>query len=511
MKILEISLFHPELVRGGAQQAAYELFLGLRQAGCDVTLLASTDLSGPKSLFKPGAVITGFDGRAKEFLFLSHAFDPVWMRNHDLRALKAFAAFLRDCAPDIVHFHHFLTFGLELFLIARRTLPKARLFLTLHEFLAICRADGHMIRTFDRTLCTASSPVRCHQCFPDTAPELFRLREDWIKQALAVFDGFIAPTQFVRDRYVSWGLERDDRRWEHRRSESREETKNESGMGERERTHPALAPKHIHVIPNAERDHARLDSWKHRASVEADRVRGSVMTGGGLTGGLNHAGKQKARAGYVSGSERIPLEHNRFGFFGQLVDVKGLDIVFAALAIFARRYAEALSFEINGTNLAFASEKFRARFEDFVAGRHGMPERIEIIHNGGYAMSDLPARMARIDWVLVPSIWGESFGLVLSEAFMFRRPPIASRIGGLAERVRHEQDGLLFDPGDASALADCLHRAITEEGLWERLSAASPGVPSVESVVEAHLALFAGASGKAKRPAPRAVSSRSRP
>ncbi|HUC16591.1 MAG TPA: glycosyltransferase [Acetobacteraceae bacterium] len=434
MKILEISLFHPELIRGGAQQAAYELFLGLLQAGCDVALLASADLSGPGSLFKPGAVITGFDGRAKEFLFLSRAFDPVWMRNLDLRALKAFAAFLRDRAPDVVHFHHFLTFGLEFFLIARRTLPKARLFLTLHEFLAICRADGHMIRTFDKTLCTASSPVRCHQCFPDMAPELFRLREEWIKQALAVFDGFIAPTRFVRARYGSWGLE----------------------------------PQRIHVIPNAERDHAGLDSWKERASAEAGRVRA----------------------------------RNRFGFFGQLLDVKGLDIVFEALAIFAKRCEEALIFEINGTNLTFASEKFRNRFEDFVAGRHGMPARIEIIDNGGYAVTDLPARMARIDWVLVPSIWGESFGLVLSEAFMFRRPPIASRIGGLAERVCHERDGLLFDPGDASALADSLHRAITQEGLWERLSAASPGAPSVESVVEAHLALFAGESGKAKRQAP---------
>ena len=153
-------------------------------------------------------------------------------------------------------------------------------------------------------------------------------------------------------------------------------------------------------------------------------------------------------------------------------------------------------------NLIDMPENGRKQFDDFVSGRHGLPDRVKIAYNGSYAMTDLPSRMARIDWVLVPSIWGESFGLVLSEAFMFRRPPIASRIGGLAERVCHERDGLLFDPGDASALADSLHRAITQEGLWERLSAASPGAPSVESVVEAHLALFAGESGKAKRQAP---------
>ncbi|MGH7101426.1 MAG: glycosyltransferase [Acetobacteraceae bacterium] len=424
MRILEISLYHPELLRGGAQQAAYELFLGMRRSGLDATLLASTDLSGPNALFKPGAVITGFDGREREFLFLSDAFDHAWLRNLNIRALRFFEEFLLDRKPDIVHFHHFLTFGLEFFLLTRRALPKARLFLTLHEFLAICRADGHMLRTFDKTLCTTASPVRCHQCFPDVSPEMFRLREDWIKQAFAVFDGFIAPTAFVRDRFAAWGL----------------------------------PPSQIHVISNAETDYATLDSWRLRPPSPADRSR----------------------------------RHNRFAFFGQLVDVKGLGVVFEALDIFARRYDEELIFEINGSNLKFASEKFRSAFEDFVSGKHGLPDRIKVTWHGSYAMTDLASRMARIDWVLVPSIWWEIFGLVLSEAFMFRRPPIASRIGGLAERVHHEQDGLLFDAGDASELADIIYRAITEEGLWDRLSAGSPGVPSVESVVQQHLELFAG-------------------
>ena len=156
MKILEISLFHPELIRGGAQQAAYELFLGMRRAGLDATLLASADLSGPNALFKPGAIITGFDGRENEYLFLSDSFDHAWLRNLNIRALKWFEEFLLDRKPDVVHFHHFLTFGLELFLIARRALPKARIFLTLHEFLAICRANGHMLRTIDKTLCTGA-------------------------------------------------------------------------------------------------------------------------------------------------------------------------------------------------------------------------------------------------------------------------------------------------------------------------------------------------------------------
>ena len=57
-KVLLISVFHPELIRGGAQQICYELFQGLREHGAhDTVLLASTDSSYP-ALFKSGASIT---------------------------------------------------------------------------------------------------------------------------------------------------------------------------------------------------------------------------------------------------------------------------------------------------------------------------------------------------------------------------------------------------------------------------------------------------------------------
>lgn len=424
MKVLEISLFHPELVRGGAQQAGYELFRGLRNAGIDATLLASADRASSRALFKPGAIITGFDRRPNEFLFLSESFDYAWLRNPNLRALRCFEEFLLEQQPDVVHFHHFLSFGLELFLIARRTLPRAALLLTLHEFLAICRADGHMVRTFDGTLCARASPVRCHQCFPEIAPETFSLREGWIRQGLGVFDGFIAPAEFVRDRYVAWGLE---------------------------------ASK-IHVVANAERDYAE---------------------------------PTPVPAPLFERSRPFRAPHNRFAFFGQLVDVKGLLVVFEALEIFGTRYREEIIFEINGTNINFASEEFRRRYEDITTGKHDLPKNIRIVCNGSYATEDLASRMRRIDWVVIPSTWWETFGLVLSEAFMFRRPPIASRVGALAERIRADEDGLLFEVRDAGALADIFHRAMTEEGLWERLSAASPGVEPIERVVAAHVALFA--------------------
>src|SRR4051812_6449791 len=92
-----------------------------------------------------------------------------------------------------------------------------------------------------------------------------------------------------------------------------------------------------------------------------------------------------------------------------------------------------------------------------------------VVFNGSYHTEQLAARMARVDWCIVPSVWWETFALVISEAWMFRRPVIASNVGALGERVRNEVDGMLFQVGDARSLARTMRRACTEEGLWERL------------------------------------------
>jgi glycosyltransferase involved in cell wall biosynthesis len=419
-RILMISLFHPELVRGGAQQTAYELFLGARKAGLDAYFLASCEPNIDRALFKPGAIITGFDGRPNEYLFLSDSFEHTNYRNLNIRALKWFETFLEDVKPDVIHFHHFMTFGLDLFLIARRVRPNAKIVLTLHEFLGICKADGHMVRRSDKTLCQRSSALRCHQCFPDISPEMFQLREDWVKHAFRVFDAFIAPTDFVRRRYMDWGL-------------------------------PA---NKLHVVTNAQQDYSTFD-----ARVPYQRL--------------------------ATSSQR-----NRFGFFGQLVDVKGLQVVFDALELYAKTHTQPLTLDINGANLNYASSAFKERFERFMTNAPDLAPQISVNLNGSYSMTDLPTRMGRIDWVIIPSVWWEIFALTLSEAYMFKKPPVVSNIGGVGERVRQDFDGILFDVGDPVSLMETIHRCITEDGLHARLAANSPGVPLVQDVVAAHCRVY---------------------
>lgn len=62
--------------------------------------------------------------------------------------------------------------------------------------------------------------------------------------------------------------------------------------------------------------------------------------------------------------------------------------------------------------------------------------------------------MGRAAALVVPSIWYETFGLVIIEAFACSTPVIASRIGALADIVRDGETGLLFEPGNPRDLAD---------------------------------------------------------
>jgi glycosyltransferase involved in cell wall biosynthesis len=352
MKILLISLFHPEIVRGGAQQICFELFEGLKtEAGVEPTLLAAVDGSYP-AFYKSGAKITGFDGRDGEFLYLSRDYDYWWQKTSDTALRESYADFLRLIQPDVVHFHHFLLFGLDLLSLTRKVLPKTRIVFTFHEFLTICAADGQMVRKTDQSLCRRPSAVRCHQCFPDRKPEEFFMRDLWVKRHLASVDVFTTPSKFMIEHFVNWGLARDS----------------------------------IVHIPN---------------------------------------GQQNYAAGFSERGRRV--KRNRFGFFGQFVDNKGLHVLLEAVNLLRQGGFTDFSVDINGDNLRYASEaRATAITAFFVEEARRAPEDQLVRMNGSYHVDQLGDRMARVDWCVTPSVWWEIFGLVISEAWMACCSPSAT-------------------------------------------------------------------------------------
>ena len=81
--------------------------------------------------------------------------------------------------------------------------------------------------------------------------------------------------------------------------------------------------------------------------------------------------------------------------------------------------------------------------------------------------------LARADVLCAPSLGGESFGMVLTEAFAAATPVVASDIPGYRDVVRDGVDGLLTAPGDALALAEALRRMALEPAMRERMALAA--------------------------------------
>jgi GT2 family glycosyltransferase/glycosyltransferase involved in cell wall biosynthesis len=93
----------------------------------------------------------------------------------------------------------------------------------------------------------------------------------------------------------------------------------------------------------------------------------------------------------------------------------------------------------------------------------------------------MPAALHDVDAVVVPSVWIENAPFIIREAFAAGAPVVASDLGGTAEMVRHEVDGLLFPAGDAGALAASLRRLMDEPGLLDRLRAGIERPMSIEA------------------------------
>lgn len=70
--------------------------------------------------------------------------------------------------------------------------------------------------------------------------------------------------------------------------------------------------------------------------------------------------------------------------------------------------------------------------------------------------SQVLSYMRAMDAVVVPSLWPETGPFVVLEAFRAGVPIIGTRAAGIAERVEHLKNGLLFDWGDAKQLANCI-------------------------------------------------------
>jgi phosphatidylinositol alpha-mannosyltransferase len=158
-----------------------------------------------------------------------------------------------------------------------------------------------------------------------------------------------------------------------------------------------------------------------------------------------------------SGSQDEPDGPLRILFIGQAVERKGLPVLLRAF--------EALREQVPATlTLVGASQDEVAHMMLDDRGVHAL---------GKVSESRKLAELARAEVLCAPSLHGESFGMVLTEALAAATPVLASDIPGYRDVVRDGIDGVLTPPGDALALAEALRALALDSAARGRMVASA--------------------------------------
>jgi glycosyltransferase involved in cell wall biosynthesis len=174
-----------------------------------------------------------------------------------------------------------------------------------------------------------------------------------------------------------------------------------------------------------------------------------------------------------------------FGYFGQLNPFKGIDILMDAVGRLDEETLKDFRLHIHGTGMSMWPQEFQDKIKESFEKYSD-----NVTFFGKYESHELPALMAEVDWVIIPSIWWENSPLVIQEAYKFGKPLIGSDIGGMAEKIVDGVTGLHFRARNAESLARTIERALRERDLYESLTENIEKPISIEESVDRHLEIY---------------------
>ena len=141
---------------------------------------------------------------------------------------------------------------------------------------------------------------------------------------------------------------------------------------------------------------------------------------------------------------------------GRLVTTKGIRLLLEACKILKQ---EKRSFEL----LIIGDGPERASLERLVR-EWGLTSRVQFL--GRVSQSQIPRVLEKAAFVVVPSLGGEVFGMVVAENMLYGIPVLASDLGSFVEVIGDA--GLTFKTGDPFDLARQMARLVDDTSLLER-------------------------------------------
>lgn len=171
----------------------------------------------------------------------------------------------------------------------------------------------------------------------------------------------------------------------------------------------------------------------------------------------------------------------KIAFFGRLDPTKGVDILIKALQFDPQLPVQ---FDIYGVSQGGAGDAYQQELQKLAQNDPRIRFKYPV------PADKVVKILADYDLLAVPSQWLETGPMVVLEAFAANIPVIGSNLGGIAERVEHEVNGLLVEPKSVEAWYRELQRLCQDRALRLRLRAGIHPPQTMQIVTEEMMALY---------------------
>jgi glycosyltransferase involved in cell wall biosynthesis len=165
----------------------------------------------------------------------------------------------------------------------------------------------------------------------------------------------------------------------------------------------------------------------------------------------------------------------RFGYIGQIIPTKGVHILLEAFC--SKDWQDRAELNLFGST--DGNPKYRTELETLIT-----MNRPNIVFHPPFPHAQLGEVLSGLDVLIVPSTWHENNPRVIQEAFASKTPVIASDVGGIAEYIRHNENGYLFERGNSQKLCEIIEQIIADPGILSRWSTQIPRVRTIQEEMD---------------------------